>query len=72
MVTQPYLSFFGYESSGIVFDKKILDDFNDFFNDEFIRKRFKVLMKTGCGIEGYKTDPIQRELNIVFPERKIT
>ena len=72
MVTQPYLSFFGYESSGIVFDKKILNEFNNFFRDEFIRKRYRKLMINGFGVEGYKTDPIQRELDIVFPERKIT
>ena len=66
MVTQPYLTYFGYQSSGIKPSKKLWMDVSKFFDDEFIRDRYSQFLKTGTGTEGYRSDPIKREMNIAF------
>ncbi len=44
-------------------------DLAKLLDSDFLRKRYANWEKTGNGAEGYKTDPIERELKIVFPER---
>ena len=66
MVTQPYLTYFGYQPSGIKPCKKLWMDVAKFFDDDFISKRYSKFLKLGSGTEGYRSDPIKREMNIAF------
>lgn len=69
MVTQPYLTYFGYQPSGIKPSKNLLMDVAKFFDDDFISERYSEFLKTGSGIEGYRSDPIKREMDIAFSKQ---
>ena len=69
MITQPYLSEFGYDADGLPPTKEEWSQMYDFLEDPLIRDRFSKLLKTGEGSEGYRTDPYLTEMRIVFPER---
>ncbi|WP_420722583.1 sulfotransferase family protein [Hwanghaeella sp. LZ110] len=69
MITQPYLSEFGYDADGLPPTKEEWSQMYNFLEDPLIRDRFSKLLKTGEGSEGYRTDPYLTEMRIVFPER---
>lgn len=69
LVTQPWLSAFGYESSGYIPDAEEWREMYSLVNDDFLRDRFARWLTTGQGVEGYRSDPYTHEMKIVFPER---
>jgi len=69
MVTQPYLSKYGYEAEKHFPTKSDWDEIYGFLEDPFLHDRFEKLLHTGQGSEGYRTDPYLTEMKIVFPER---
>ena len=69
MITQPYLTKFGYDSSGFVPSVDEWISMYQLMDDEFLKKRFTDWLRLGKGAEGYRTDPYMHEMKIVFPER---
>ncbi len=69
MITQPYFSVYGYRSSGYFPTKSDWNAMYEVFDDEFLQERFSRWLTSGLGAEGYRTDPYDHEMKIVFPER---
>ena len=69
MVTQPYLAKYGYEAEQHFPSREDWNEIYDFLEDPFLRERFKKWLQTGEGSEGYRTDPYDTEMKIVFPDR---
>jgi hypothetical protein len=69
MITQPYMSTYGYQSSGYVPNKDEWAEMYSLINDDFLKSRFSRWLINGKGSEGYRTDPYEHEMKIVFPER---
>lgn len=72
LITQPWLSTYGYESSGFVPTAEEWLQIYSLLDDDFLRGRFACWLRTGQGAEGYRTDPYLHEMKIVFPERYTT
>ncbi len=72
MITQPYFSQYGYEVEERFPSRQDWDEIYTFLEDPFLRERFEKWHRTGCGSEGYRTDPYLTEMKIVFPERFVT
>ena len=68
LISQPFLKKLKYESFDYEKDFNF-EMFNDFLKDDYIRDLFFYYLKTGNGVEGYRTDPWKTEMKIVFPER---
>ncbi|MDA8943029.1 sulfotransferase [Alphaproteobacteria bacterium] len=71
MVCQPEMARYGYEGSGLVTEPEDMRAMAIFFDDTFIQQRFAHYLKTGCGSIGYRTDPRETELSIVFPDQQV-
>lgn len=69
LITQPWLSVYGYESSGFVPSAEEWRQIYELLDDDFLHERFAHWLTTGQGVEGYRTDPYLHEMKIVFPER---
>ena len=69
MVSQPYLSKFGYDVDDGCPSKEEWMDMYGFLEDPFLRDRLSKLLKMVEGSEGYRTDLYLTEMRIVFPER---
>ncbi|MCO4781862.1 MAG: sulfotransferase [Candidatus Cloacimonetes bacterium] len=69
MITQPYLSKFGYQSCGVVPSEEDWQEIQKYTNDSFIQTRFKNWLCNGVGAQGFQTDPYDYEMKMVFPER---
>ena len=69
LITQPYFSAYGYAASGYIPDAKEWSDMYALLDDEFLQQRFSNWLVQGKGAEGYRTDPYEHEMKIVFPER---
>lgn len=69
VITQPFLSKFGYTASGVDFSKSDWSYSLDLINTPFLERRLKSWLATGKGAEGYLTDPYEFEMRMVFPER---
>jgi hypothetical protein len=69
LITQPYFSNFEYKSSGYSPTKKEWNSMYSLLNDKHLKSRFDKLLFEGKGSQGYRSDPILREMEIVFPER---
>ena len=65
MITQPKFAGYGYESAGLVPSKDDWDEIYGFVSDPFLSTRFARWAQTGAGSEGYRTDPIKTEMEIV-------
>lgn len=69
MITQPYLSSLGYQGSGYFPTKQEWAEIYDYVNDPFIKERISKYLISGQGSQGYRTDPYEYEMKLVFPER---
>lgn len=69
MISQPYFSRMGYASSGITPNRQEWSALHDFVSEGFLAERFRGWLTTGRGAQGYRTDPYEHEMKIVFPER---
>lgn len=69
MIAQPYFSRMEYASSGFTPDRQEWAALHDFVSEEFLAERFRRWLTTGRGAQGYRTDPYEYEMKIVFPER---
>lgn len=69
LITQPWLTSYGYASSGFVPTGEEWARMHALLDDDFLRGRFARWITTGLGAEGYRTDPYLHEMRIVFPER---
>ncbi len=69
LVSQPHFSRLGYQSSGFVPDKAEWDRMFEFVSEPFLDERFRKWLTTGLGSQGYRTDPYEYEMRLVFPER---
>jgi len=69
MVSQPYLSRLGYESSGYIPTVEDWQTIHEYISEPFLDDRFKRWLHQGKGSQGYRSDPYQHEMKIVFPER---
>ena len=69
MITQPYFSSQGYESSNFEPTQDDWDKVYQYMNEPFLAERFKNWLFNGRGGQGYRTDPYIHEMKIVFPER---
>lgn len=69
LITQPWLSRYGYTPSGHVPDSEDWAEIYRLLDDDFLRARFQHWFKNGLGVEGYRSDPYLHEMKIVFPER---
>jgi hypothetical protein len=72
LVCQPYMSTYGYEVCDPTSGTIDWPEIGRFLQDEFIAQRFSQWLKTGKGAQGYRTDPYDYEMKIVFPERYAT
>ena len=69
LITQPFLTEFGYEHSGCL---PVSDEWNQLYgytDDPFLGQRFERWLREGKGSQGYRTDPYTYEMKLVFPER---
>jgi hypothetical protein len=71
LVTQPYLSYFGYKSSEYFPTMQEWQGIYSILDDDFLKKRFENYLFNGKGSQGYKSDPVVREMKIAFPDRDI-
>lgn len=69
LVTQPWLAYYGYESSGFCPTAEEWTSMFQLIDDGFLRGRFEHWLTSGRGVQGYRTDPYEHEMKIVFPER---
>ncbi|AOF80414.1 sulfotransferase domain protein [Methyloversatilis sp. RAC08] len=69
LVSQPHFSRLGYQTSGFIPDKAEWDRMFDFVSEPFLDERFRTWLTTGRGSQGYRTDPYEYEMRLVFPER---
>jgi len=69
LVTQPYLCDFGYEHSGCVPKPEQWQRIAALCDDSFLAERLRRWFVLGEGSQGYRTDPYEHEMKIVFPER---
>ena len=69
LITQPYLSRYGYPSSGLVPSAQEWQGLHALLDSDFLQQRFQRWFSEGAGSEGYRTNPVEHELRIVFPER---
>lgn len=69
LITQPYLSRYGYASSGRVPSAQEWQAMHALLDSDFLQQRFNRWFCEGVGSEGYRTNPVEHELRIVFPER---
>ena len=51
------------------YPKAFESNFKPFINDEYIGPKLESYIRTGLGVEGYRTDPWLTEMKIVFPEK---
>jgi len=69
MISQPYLTELGYESSELFPTEEEWMQIYSYINEDFLNGRFKKWLREGKGSQGYRTDPYMHEMKIVFPER---
>lgn len=69
LITQPYLHRYGYASSGQVPSADDWQAIDELLDSDFLRQRFRRWFTEGKGSEGYRTNPVEHELRLVFPER---
>lgn len=69
LITQPWISKYGYSMSGFIPTAEEWSQIYELLDDDFMRSRFTHWLTTGRGAEGYRSDPYQHEMKIVFPER---
>lgn len=69
LVVQPWLSRWGYVPH--VTSPKTEEWYAAYtlLNDSFLRSRFTKWLETAQGVEGYRSDPYEYEMKLVFPER---
>jgi hypothetical protein len=69
LITQPQFSRWGYSAAPGTLTVDDMIDVARFLEDPFIARRFTNWINNGEGSEGYKSDPYEHEMRIVFPER---
>lgn len=69
LIAQPYMGQMGYEGSGFQTGPDVWAEIENFLADPYIGDAFRNWLRTGKGREGYRTDPYETEMRIVFPER---
>lgn len=69
MIAQPYLSAWGYISSGFFPTEEDWSNIYQYISEPFLAERFENWLLYGKGAQGYRTDPYIHEMKIVFPER---
>lgn len=69
MICQPYFSRLNYVTSGFLPSAEEWLEMHGFISDSFLSERFSRWLSTGRGAQGYRTDPYEYEMKLVFPER---
>jgi len=69
LITQPYLSRYGYAPSGYVPTVHDWQRIYELLDSDFLMQRFERWFNDGVGSRGYRTNPVEHELRLVFPER---
>jgi|GEM_PF-686782 len=69
LITQPYLARYGYAPSGFVPTAYDWQQIYELLDSDFLMQRFERWFNDGVGSEGYRTNPVEHELRLVFPER---
>lgn len=69
MICQPYFSRLNYMASGFSPSPEEWREMYGFISDSFLSERFSKWLSTGRGAQGFRTDPYEYEMRLVFPER---
>lgn len=69
IITQPFLSKFGYLASGGSVSESEWSAARSLLDTPFLERRLRSWVSTGKGAEGYVTDPYEFEMRMVFPDR---
>lgn len=69
LVVQPWLSRWGYVPHVISPNAEDWQAAYRLLNDPFLQSRFTKWLETARGVEGYRSDPYEYEMKLVFPDR---
>jgi hypothetical protein len=70
MLAASQMSKFGYHGSGSFPARADWNEVYEYLEDPFIRKRFERWLSTGKGSEGYRSDPIAKEIEALSELKK--